>query len=165
MSVIGIYRQMTKVSHEDWRKSGVSLRCAATSIHKMLIWTIAGFFILWSLASAGLVAFAWRKWGQARGQLNAAGEPTDNRSFLIGQILGTVSCCALLLFFVPLRETWDQVHVYGVIMSFAAAFIALSLLPVAANRAKWLTISGCVMNAALVCVISPLFVFGGWLLD
>jgi len=67
-------------------------------MHKMLEWIFAGFFILWSLAPAGLVAFAWRRWVQARGQLNAEGKPIDNRPFLIGQILGTVSCCALLFF-------------------------------------------------------------------
>ena len=162
---MAIFRQFTKVCTRLGEKVGVSLRCAATTIYKMFIWIIAGFFILWSLASAGLVAFAWKKWAQARGQLNAAGEPIDNRSFLIGQILGTVSCCALLLFFVPLSKTWDQVRVYGVIVSLAAALIALSILPFGHNRAKWLTITGCVMNAALVGAISPLFVFGGWLLD
>ena len=103
---------------------------------------------------------------QARGQLNAEGKPIDNRPFLIGQILGTVSCCALLFFFLPLSETWGQVRVYGVIVSCAAALIALSILPFGRNRAKWLTILGCIMNAALVvCAISPLNVFGGWLLD
>jgi len=133
-------------------------------MHKML--EFAGFFILWSLAPAGLVAFAWRRWVQARGQLNAEGKPIDNRPFLIGQILGTVSCCALLFFFLPLSETWGQVRVYGVIVSCAAALIALSILPFGRNRAKWLTILGCIMNAALVvCAISPLNVFGGWLLD
>lgn len=141
------------------------MRCSATTIHKMFIWIIAGFFILSSLASAGIVAFGWKKWAQSRGQLNAAGEPIDNRSFLIGQILGTVSCCGLLLLFVPLSTTWDQVHIYGVIVSLAAALIALSILPFGHNRAKWLTISGCLINAALVVAISPLFVFGGWLLD
>lgn len=91
----------------------------------------------------------------------------NNRPFLIGQILGTLSCAALLFFFVALGKSWDQLRVYSVIVSLAAATRALFILPFGRQRAKWLTISGCVMNAALlaVCAIYALSLFGGWLLD
>jgi hypothetical protein len=82
--------------------------------------------------------------------MNAEGKPIDNRPFLIGQILGTISSCALLLFFIPLGETWDQFRGYDAIGSLAAALIALFILPFGRHRAKWLTISGCAMILALM---------------
>jgi len=119
-------------------------------LHELPEWSVVSFFVFWSVAPAGLVAFAWRKWAQARSQLTATGEAVDNPAFLIGQILGTISCCGILAFYVPWRGAWDQVRDYGVIVSFGAALIALFILPFGRNRAKWLTAFGCVMNAALV---------------
>ena len=138
---------------------GIIIALQGYNIH-MLGTTIAGLFILWSVAPAALVAFAWRRWVQARGQLNAVGKPIDNHPFLVGQILGTVSCCVSLVLFIP-GKTVDQVRDVGAIISFAAALIALSILPFGRNKAKWMTILACAMTATL----APLNVFGGWLLD
>ena len=129
---------------------------------------IAAIPIFWIVAPAVFVAIAWTRWVQARGQLNAAGKPINNRAFLIGQILGTISWCALLLFFIRLGETStsDQVRGYDLIASLAAAVMTLFILPFGRHRAKWLTISGCAMILVLMFwFVSPLNPFGGWLLD
>jgi hypothetical protein len=127
-------------------------------------WIVLSFIIYWSLAAA-LVAFAWKKWAQARSRLNAEGMSND-RPFFIGQILGTFSCCAPL-FFVPLTGSWELVRGFGVIFSLVAAVSALFILPFGRQRAKRLTILGCVMNVAFYgfCSIYALSVAGGWLLD
>lgn len=119
-------------------------------MHKLPEWSIYSFLVLWSVAPAALVALAWRRWAQSRGQSTPTGKPVDNRAFLIGQILGTISCCGILSFYVPVRGAWDQVREYGVIVSFATGLMALFILPFGRNRAKWLTAVGCIMNAALV---------------
>ena len=128
-------------------------------------WIVLSSLIYWSLAAA-LVAFAWKKWAQARPQMNAEGMRND-RPFLIGQMLGTLSCCAPLFFLVPLTGSRDLVRGFSVMFSFGVAVSALFILPFGRQRAKWLTISGCVMNLAFFafCAISALSIFGGWLLD
>ena len=128
-------------------------------------WIVLSFLIYWSLGTS-LVAFAWKKWAQARQQIDAEGMRND-RPFLIGQILGTLSCCAPLLLFVPLTEWGDLLRGFGLIFSFGAAVSALFILPFGRQTAKWLTILGCVMNIALFasCGVYALRIFGGWLVD
>jgi hypothetical protein len=128
-------------------------------------WIVFSFLIYWSLAAA-LVAFAWKKWAQARPHLDAGGMRND-RPFLIGQILGTLSCCAPLFFFVPLTGSWELLRGFGVIFSVGTAVSALVILPFGCQRAKRLTILGCVMNVALFafCAVYAMSIFGGWLLD
>ena len=119
-------------------------------MHTLPEWSVYSFFVLWSIAPAGLVALAWRRWARSRCQFAATGKRVDNRAFLIGQILGTISCCGILSVYVPVRGVWDQVREYGVIVSFTAGLMALFILPFGRNRAKWLTALGCIMNDALV---------------
>jgi hypothetical protein len=128
-------------------------------------WVVLSFLVYWSLA-ASLVTFAWKKWAQARPQMNAEGMGND-RPFLIGQILGTFSCCAPLFFLVPLTGSWELLRGFGVIVSFGAALSALFILPFGRQRAKWLAVLGCAMNVAFFafCAIFALSIFGGWLLD
>jgi hypothetical protein len=128
-------------------------------------WIVLSFLIYWSLAAA-LVAFAWKKWARERPQMDADGMRND-RPFLIGQILGTLSCCAPLFFFVPLAGSWDLLRGFGVIFSVGAAVSALIILPFGSQTAKRLTIVGCVMNVAFYgfCAIYALSISGGWLLD
>ena len=149
------------------------LAVAAVAVAIPFSWLFAGFacwiglsfLIYWSLATA-LVAFGWKKWARARPQMNAEGMRND-RPFLIGQILGTLSCCAPLFFLVPLTGSWDVLRGFGVIFSFGAAVSALFILPFGRQRAKWMTILGCGMNVAFFafCSIFALSIFGGWLLD
>jgi len=126
-------------------------------------WIVLSFIVYWSLAAA-LVAFAWKKW--ARAQVGAERLRKD-RPFLIGQTLGTLSCCAPLFFLVPLTGSWDLLRGFGVISSLGATVSALFILPFGREKAKWLTIFGCAMNMALFafCGAYALRMFGGWLLD
>ena len=128
-------------------------------------WIVLSFLVYWSLAAA-LIAFAWKEWAQARPQMDAEGM-RDDRPFLIGQILGTLSCCGPLFLFVPLTGSWELLRGFGVIFSLVAAVSALFILPFGHQRANRLTILGCVMNVALFvfCAIYALSIFGGWLLD
>ena len=78
----------------------------------------------------------------------------DDPAFFIGQILATISCCALVPFFMPARPRWEQLRVealdYGLVIGAVSALIALFVLPFGVNRSKWFSFASCLLNLSTV---------------
>lgn len=87
------------------------------------------------------------KWARAR-------EIHRDPAFLVGQILATVSCSALIPFYIANTTRWEQLRIngleIGVLVSIVAAFAGLFVLPFGRSRAKWLPFVGCLMPGGFV---------------
>ena len=104
-----------------------------------------------------LVALAWRKWAHTRSRGNPLEDLIDDPAFLIGQILATVSCCALVPLYLSAAYRWNQmsrmeVFDYGLIISVISAVLGVFVLPFGLKRAKWFSFVSCLLNACFVLV-------------
>jgi hypothetical protein len=117
-------------------------------------WLFVGVALIWCVAPWMLTAFGWRKWAQTCGRSGLIEGFIDDPAFLIGQILGTLSCLALVPLYAPATFRWEWLRVdavnYGLILCIVSTLVALFVLPFGRNRAKWLILAGCVLNAGIV---------------
>jgi hypothetical protein len=123
-------------------------------MHKTPEWIIIGLALIWLVTPWTLVALAWKKWARTRDKGNPLEDLIDDPAFLIGQILATVSCCALVPLFVPATYCWGRLRIaavdHGLIISLVSGFIAAFILPFGIRRAKWLSFVSCLLNAGVV---------------
>jgi|SRR5580704_12591079 hypothetical protein len=121
-------------------------------MHGARDWIFAVLFVAWSATPWMLVVLAWRKWARSRAPILE--DLIDDPALLGGQILATVSCCALIplwLTAIPRWESWPNIAIeYGMIASGVSAVVALFILPFGLRRAKWLSFASCSLNAGLV---------------
>jgi len=126
-------------------------------MHKTVEWTFIGLVLIWLAAPCLLVALAWRKWAHTRSRGNPLEDLIDDPAFLIGQILATVSCCALVPLYLSAAYRWNQmsrmeVFDYGLIISVISAVLGVFVLPFGLKRAKWFSFVSCLLNACFVLV-------------
>jgi hypothetical protein len=121
-------------------------------MHKTPEWILIGLALIWLGTPWALVALAWKKWVRTRSKGNPLEDLIDDPAFLIGQILATVSCCALIPLFVPATYWWGRIEAvnHGLIISLVSGFIAAFILPFGIRRAKWLSFVSCLLNAGMV---------------
>jgi hypothetical protein len=121
-------------------------------MHKTPEWILIGLALIWLGTPWALVALAWKKWVRTRSKGNPLEDLIDDPAFLIGQILATVSCCALIPLFVPATYWWGHIEAvnHGLIISLVSGFIAAFILPFGIRRAKWLSFVSCLLNAGIV---------------
>jgi hypothetical protein len=121
-------------------------------MHGSRDWIFVVLLLAGSATPWMLVGLAWRKWAGSRAPL--LDELIDDPALLGGQILSTVSCCALVplwLTAIPRWSSWPNVAIeYGMIASGVSALVALFILPIGRKSAKWLSFAGCVLNGGLV---------------
>ena len=114
---------------------------------KLPEWLIIAVGLIWSAAPWVFAVMAWAKWARTRAT-------RSDPAFLFGQILATVSCSALIPFYIPNTTRWEQLRIdvleVGVLVSIVAAFVGLFILPFGRNRAKWLPFVSCLMNGGFV---------------
>jgi len=109
-------------------------------------WVNIGLVLIWLLIPWILLSLAWWKWARSRAAGNPIEEFIDDPAFLGGQVLATVSCCALVPLFV------SHLIGYGLIISATSGLIGAAVLPFGFKRAKWLSFVSCLLNAATVVV-------------
>jgi hypothetical protein len=123
-------------------------------MHKTPEWVTIGIAIVWSLTPAVLLVLAWRNWARVSHKMGVVENLIDDPALIIGQIFGTVSCCALIPFYIPVTSRWEQLRIealeYGVIVSIISALIGVFILPFGHSRSKWLTLGTCLLNAGIV---------------
>jgi hypothetical protein len=98
-----------------------------------------------------LVALGWRKW--AHDKTFRLEKLIIDPAFLVGQVLATVSCVALVpfcLLAVGRSRTLERAFEYGLIIAGISAFIGIFILPFGSNRAKWTSVAGCLLNLGMV---------------
>ncbi len=122
-------------------------------MHKAPEWIFVGVALIWSATPWVLMAFGWMKWARSCRSGVVEGFIEDP-AFLIGQIVGTVSCFALVPLYLPATSRWEQLRVeaveYGLIVCIVSSLFALFFLSFGRSRAKWLMLAGCVLNAGIV---------------
>jgi hypothetical protein len=116
-------------------------------------WVFIGFALVWLATPWALVALAWRKWVRTRTQESPFEDFIDDPAFLFGQILASVSCCALAAILIPAItqlhiKALDKAPDVGLVISAVSALIGISLLPFAVKRAKWLPFVSCLLNVS-----------------
>jgi hypothetical protein len=115
-------------------------------------WPLIGVFLAWSATPWVLVTLAWRKWARSRVSLMEG--VIDDPAFLIGQVLATVSCCALVPFYLSASQRWEQLRVdalgWGLIITVFSVFMAMFILPFGLSRARWLSFVSCLRNLGIV---------------
>lgn len=125
-------------------------------VHKTPEWILVGLSVAWLATPWVLVALAWKKWARTRTKGTPLEDLIDDPAFLIGQILATVSCCALIPLFIPATYWWGRLRMdavdRGLIISLVSGVIACFILPFALKRAKWLSFVSCLLNAGMVLV-------------
>ena len=77
----------------------------------------------------------------------------DDPAFLFGQILASLSCCALAAIFIPAItqlhiKALDKAPDVGLVISAVSALIGIFVLPFAVKRAKWLPFVSCLLNVS-----------------
>jgi hypothetical protein len=111
-------------------------------------WLLIGVFLVWSATPWVLVALAWRK--LARSRVSLVEGVIDDPAFLIGQVLATVSCCALVPLYLPATRRWEQLRVdsleWGLIITAVSVLMAMFILPFGLSRARWLSFVSCLLN-------------------
>jgi hypothetical protein len=118
------------------------------------MWNLAavGLALIWFAMPWVLIGLAWRKW--ARRPAGLMDDLIDDPAFLVGQILASISCFALVPLYLsanPRAEPWLTKSVgWGLVISAASAVIAAFTLPFGLNRAKRLSFVSCVLNAVVV---------------
>jgi hypothetical protein len=121
-------------------------------MHGARDWIFVVLFVVWPATPWMLVVLAWRKW--VRSGTPLLEDLIDDPALLGGQILSTVSCCALVplwLTAIPRWRSWPNVAIeYGMIASGVSALVALFILPFGRKSGKWLSFAGCVLNGGLV---------------
>lgn len=125
-------------------------------MHKGPDWILVGAGLIWSATPWMLMVLAWRRWAQKCSSGGVVEGFIDDPAFLIGQILGTVSCFALVPLYLPATSRWEQLRVEalecGLIVCIVSSFLALFFLPFGHSKAKWLMLAGCVLNAGIVSI-------------
>ena len=88
-------------------------------MHKTPEWILVGLALVWLATPWVFVALAWKKWARTRTKGNPLEDLIDDSAFLIGQILATVSCCALIPLFIPALYWWGRMEAvdHGLIIS------------------------------------------------
>jgi hypothetical protein len=123
-------------------------------MHKTSELFLDGLALVWLATPWVLVAFAWKKWARTRTKANPLEDLIDDPAFLIGQILATVSCCALIPLFIAATYWWGRLRMetvdHGLIISLVSGLIAGFILPFGLKRAKWLSFVSCLLNAGMV---------------
>jgi len=121
-------------------------------MHKTPEWILVGLALVWLATPWVFVALAWKKWARTRTKGNPLEDLIDDPAFLIGQILATVSCCALIPLFIPALYWWGRMEAvdHGLIISLVSGLIAGFILPFGLKCAKWLSFVGCLLNAGMV---------------
>jgi hypothetical protein len=114
-----------------------------------------GFALTWLATPWALVALAWRKWVRTRTQESPFEDFIDDPAFLFGQILASVSCCALAAIFIPAItqlhiKALDKAPDVGLVISAVSALIGIFVLPFAVKRVKWLGFASCLLNAGFI---------------
>jgi hypothetical protein len=78
----------------------------------------------------------------------------DDPAFLIGQVLATVSCCALVPLYLPASQRWEQLRIdaleWGLIITAVSVFMVMFILPFGLGRARWLSWVGCLLNLGII---------------
>jgi len=122
-------------------------------MHKTPEWFLVGMALVWLATPWLLVALAWKKWARMRTKGNPLEDLIDDPAFLIGQILATVSCCALIPLFIPATSWWGRLRMDtvddGLIISLVSGLVAGLILPFGLKRAKWLSFVSCLLNAGM----------------
>ncbi len=116
-------------------------------------WVFIGFALVWLATPWALVALAWRKWVQTYKQESPFEDFIDDPAFLFGQILASLSCCALAAIFIPAitqlhLKALDKAPDVGLVISAVSALIGIFVLPFAVKRAKWLPFVSCLLNVS-----------------
>ena len=121
-------------------------------MHKTPEWILVGLALVWLATPWVLVALAWKKWARTRTKGNPLEDLIDDPAFLIGQILATVSCCALIPLFIPAIYWWGRMEAvdHGLIISLVSGLIAGFILPFGLKCDKWLSFVSCLLNAGMV---------------
>jgi hypothetical protein len=120
-------------------------------MHRTPEWIVIGLVLMWLATPWVLVTLAWWKWARTRSEGNPLEDLIDDPAFLIGQILASVSCCALVPLFIPaLGRPHMQALDYGLIISILAALVGIFTLPFGLKRVKWLSFVSCLLNAGVV---------------
>jgi hypothetical protein len=123
-------------------------------MHRTPEWILVGSALVWLTAPWVLVALAWKKWSRTRTNGNPLEDLIDDPAFLIGQILATVSCCALIPLLIPATYWWGRSRMemvdHGLIVSLVSGRIACFILPFGLKRAKRLSFLSCLLNAGMV---------------
>jgi hypothetical protein len=110
--------------------------------------------LVWLVTPWALVALAWRKWIRTRTPQGSPCEDfIDDPAFLFGQVLASVSCCALAAIFIPAImqlhvKALDKAPDIGLVISAVSALIGIFVLPFAVRRVKWLPFVSCLLNAS-----------------
>jgi hypothetical protein len=122
-----------------------------TTMHRTPEWVVVGLALIWLATPWVLVALAWWKWARTRSEGNPVEDLIDDPAFFVGQILASVSCCALVPLFIPAVGMWRMQAVdSGLITSVVAALIAVFILPFGIKRAKWLSFVSSLLNVGIV---------------
>jgi len=116
-------------------------------------WVFIGFALVWLATPWALVALAWRKWVRTCTQESPFEDFIDDPAFLFGQILASLSCCALAAIFIPAItqlhiKALDKAPDVGLVISAVSALIGIFVLPFAVKRAKWLPFVSCLLNVS-----------------
>lgn len=121
-------------------------------------WMFIGLALVWLVTPWALVALTWRKWLQTRAQGSPVEDFIDDPAFLFGQVLASVSCCALAAIFIPAvmqlhSKALDRAPDVGLLISAVSALIGIFVLPFALRRVKWLPFVSCLLNASGVAFL------------
>ena len=115
-----------------------------------------GLLLVWLASPWALVALAWRKWARSKSELIE--DAIDDPAFFIGQILTSISCCALVPLYLPATARWEQLRIealeYGLIITAVSVLAALFILKFGINRARWLSFAGCLLNLGTVVMFA-----------
>jgi len=122
-------------------------------MHTTSEWMFNGLALVWLATPWALVALAWRKWVRTRTEGSPVEDFIDDPAFLFGQVLASVSCCALAAIFIPAImqlhvKALDKAPDVGLVISAVSALIGIFVLPFAVKRVKWLPFVSCLINAS-----------------
>jgi MFS family permease len=118
-------------------------------------WLIIGLAIVWLGTPWTLVTLGWKMWGRTRTRGNPMEDLIDDPAFVIGQTLASISCCTLLVLFVPTALTLqitvaNRVLGYGFTIAAVSALIGIVVLPFAVKRSKWFGFASCLLNVGFI---------------
>jgi hypothetical protein len=121
-------------------------------MHKTPEWILVGLALVWLATPWVFVALAWKKWARTRTKGNPLEDLIDDPAFLIGQILATVSCCALIPLFIPALYWWGRMEAvdHGLIIVWFQGLSRASSFRFGLKCAKWLSFVSCLQNAGMV---------------